>query len=70
MIDHSASMRRVFTRRNHLIPLIGLDGGFLAVEPKTHVVRSARLDEFLRHGPYKDELPAPAAGAPPAEAAD
>ncbi len=70
MIDHSASMRRVFTRRNQIIPLIGIDGGYLAVEPKTHVVRAAQFDEFLRYGPYKDEPRAPAADAPTAIAAD
>ena len=62
MVEHSASMRRVFSRRNLPIPLVGLDGGFLAVEPRTHVLRPARVEEFLRHGPYRDEPPAPAAG--------
>ena len=62
MIEHSASMRRVFTRRNQPIPLVGLEGGFFAVEPRTHVIRPARVEEFLRHGPYRDEPPAPAAG--------
>jgi hypothetical protein len=61
MIEHSASIRRVFTRRNQIIPLVGLEGGFFAVEPRTHVIRPARVDEFRRHGPYAEEPPAPAA---------
>jgi hypothetical protein len=61
MIEHSASMRRVFTRRNQPIPLVGLEGGFFAVEPRTHVIRPARVDEFRRHGPYAEEPPAPGA---------
>ena len=61
--DMSADMRRVFSRWNRGIPLIGRDGGYFMVEPRTHVIRPARPDEFPRHGPYKDEVP-------PAEAAD
>ncbi|HEX6979143.1 MAG TPA: hypothetical protein VF342_07580 [Alphaproteobacteria bacterium] len=67
LVEHSAYMRRVFTRWNRIIPLIGRDGGYLAVEPRTHVIRPARLEEFERHGPYKDEPPVPA--APPMSAA-
>ena len=61
MIEHSASIRRVFTRRNRIIPLVGLEGGFFAVEPRTHVIRPARVEEFMRHGPYAEEDRAPAA---------
>lgn len=60
MVAHSASMRRVFTRRRAIIPLIGREGGYFAVEPGTHAIRPARLDEFPRFGPYRE---------PPAEAA-
>jgi hypothetical protein len=61
MIEHSASIRRVFTRRNRIIPLVGLEGGFFAVEPRTHVIRPARVEEFMRHGPYAEEDRAQAA---------
>lgn len=57
MIEHSAVMRRVFTRWNRIIPLIGRDGGYFAVEPRTHVIRPATLAEFGRHGHYKDDPP-------------
>jgi hypothetical protein len=56
--EHSAIMRRVFTRWRRIIPLIGRDGGTYAVEPVTHAIRPASLDEFPRHGPYAEELPA------------
>lgn len=62
----SADMRRVFTRWNRTIPMIGRNGDLFAIEPRTHVMRPARPDEFPRHGPYKDDAPA----FPPAEAAD
>ena len=57
MIDHSATMRRVFSRRGAIIPLIGRDGGYFAVEPRSHRVRPARLDEFPRFGPYRGSPP-------------
>ena len=55
--DLSADMRRVFTRWDRTIPVIGRDGGRLVVEPRTHVLRPALPGEFLRHGPYRDETP-------------
>jgi hypothetical protein len=57
--DHSAAMRRVFTRWQRIIPLIGREGGYFAVEPRTHRIRPARLDEFRRHGPYADDTSMP-----------
>lgn len=53
--DHSAQMRRVFTRWRRIIPLIGRYGGYLAVEPGTHAIRPAQLEEFARHGPYAEK---------------
>ena len=53
--DQSADMRRLFTRRNRVIPLVGRDGGYFVVEPRTHRIRPATPDEFPRHGPYKNE---------------
>jgi hypothetical protein len=58
MIEHSATMRRVFTRRGAIIPLLGRDGEPLAVEPRSHVLRPASLDEFPRFGPYRAAPPA------------
>jgi hypothetical protein len=60
--DLSADMRRQFTRKNRIIPVIGKDGGYYAVEPRTHTLRPAKIEEFERHGPYKN-----AAGAVAAE---
>lgn len=51
----SADMRRVFARSNKPIPLIGRDGGYFLIEPRTHVMRPVRPDEFPKFGPYKDE---------------
>jgi hypothetical protein len=56
--DQSADMRRLFSRRNRIIPLVGRNGEYLAVEPRTHVIRPATPDEFPRHGPYQGEPPA------------
>jgi hypothetical protein len=53
--DLSADMRRVFSRWNRVIPLVGRDGGYFVVEPRTHRIRPATRDEFPRHGPYRDE---------------
>lgn len=53
--DHSANMRRVFTRWRRPIPLIGRVGGFYAIEPGSHLIRQATPDEFPRHGPYAEE---------------
>lgn len=53
--DLSADMRRLFSRRNRIIPMIGRDGGQYVVEPRTHVIRPAKPGEFPRHGPYRDE---------------
>lgn len=58
--EESAYMRRVFTRWNRPIPLIGRDGAFYAIEPGTHRIRPATPEQFPRHGPYKDEARATA----------
>ena len=59
----AADMRRVFARRNAIIPIVGRDGTFFAVEPRTHVLRLATPAEFAAFGPYRDEAkPAGAAG--------
>lgn len=53
--NFSATMRGTFTKRDRLIPLIGRDGSYYAIEPRTHQLRPATLAEFGRHGPYQDE---------------
>ncbi len=69
--EHSAAMRRVFTRWGRLIPVIGREGGLFAIEPRSHRLRPAQLEEFSRHGPYRDEPPAAAGDGltPPTNAA-
>jgi hypothetical protein len=55
MRNHSATHRRVFSRQNRIIPLIGREGGFLKVMPKTGEIRPARFEEFSKIGPYRSE---------------
>ena len=50
--DHSATMRRVFSRRNRPIPLIGRDGRFRKVLPHGAGIVDAEAAEFPAHGPY------------------
>ncbi len=52
MREHSAAMRRVFTRWKRETPLIGREGGYLSVAPGTGDVRSAKVSEFKRQGPF------------------
>ena len=49
----SANMRRVFSRRKRSIPLIGRDGGFFKVLPKSGRVMPADPKRFPKHGPFK-----------------
>lgn len=56
--DHSATMRRVFSRAGRAIPLIGRDGALYKVMPRSHAIERARFAEFGRHGFYKDETAA------------
>ncbi|MEK7786657.1 MAG: hypothetical protein AAB658_14700 [Chloroflexota bacterium] len=51
--DHSASQRRAFSRWKRNIPLIGRDGGYFEVVPNTGETRPAKVEDFLKHGPYK-----------------
>lgn len=55
MKNHSALMRRVFSRANRIIPIIAREGGYLKVMPKTAELRAARVQEFKPHGPYKSK---------------
>jgi len=55
-IDQSASMRRVFSKKGKTIPIIGRDGGFYKILPKTKgKVVPAELSDFKAHGPFKSE---------------
>jgi hypothetical protein len=56
--EQSAAARRVFTRWNRPLPLIGREGEYLAVEPRTHRIRPAHWREYFRHGAFRDEAPA------------
>jgi hypothetical protein len=49
----SASMRRLFSRRKAIIPLIGRDGGFFKVLPKSGRIVPADPKRFPKHGPFK-----------------
>ena len=51
--EQSASMRRVFSRRKSIIPLIGRDGGFFKVLPKSGRIVPADPAKFPKHGPYR-----------------
>jgi hypothetical protein len=53
----SADMRRVFARTDRIIALVGRDGGYYAIEPRTHRLRPATPAEFPKFGPYRDEPP-------------
>ena len=49
-------MRRVFSRWERDIPLIGREGGFFKVEPKSggRIIK-AQFDEFKSLGPYRSQ---------------
>ena len=49
----SANMRRVFSRRKRIIPLIGRAGGFFKVLPKSGRIVPADPRRFPKHGPFK-----------------
>jgi hypothetical protein len=53
--EQSASMRRVFTRRNRYIPLIGREGSFFKVLPRGGKIVPADPAKFRKHGPYKSD---------------
>ena len=55
MRDHSANHRRLFSRQNRIIPLIGKDGGFLKVMPRGGEIRPAKIEEFKKVGPFRSE---------------
>ena len=50
---HSATMRRVFSRRRKPIPLLGRDGGCFIVKPHGGGIVPADPAKLARHGPYR-----------------
>jgi hypothetical protein len=56
MVDQSKSMRKVFGKKGKIIPIIGRDGKYYKVEPKTKgKVVPADISEFVPHGPFKSD---------------
>lgn len=56
MKDHSATMRRVFSRKKKIIPLIHRDGGYFKIKPGSGgVLTPCTPDDFNKFGPYKSE---------------
>ena len=53
--DHSAAMRRVFTRWKRPIPVIGRDGGYFKVLPRGGRIVPAKIEDFRALGPYRTE---------------
>jgi hypothetical protein len=73
--DHSATMRRVFSRWNRAIPLVGRDGGYFKVLPRGRGIVPLDPAKLPKHGPYKSERAyrravKEAGGTPPEDAAD
>jgi hypothetical protein len=52
---HSAAMRRVFTRRRKPIALIGREGGFFKIMPKTAKLVPITAAQLPKFGPYRSE---------------
>lgn len=54
--DHSAYMRRVFTRQKRAIPILGRDGKCYKIKPGSDgKIVPAKLSEFGPLGPYKSQ---------------
>ncbi len=55
-IDQSASARRVFSRWNRPLPVLGRDGAVLKVLPKANGrIVPAKIEDFPAHGPYASD---------------
>ena len=59
--EESVSARAVFARWNRPMPLIGRDGEFLLVEPRTHRIRPSHWREYKRHENFAKQARAEAA---------
>lgn len=56
MRDHSATMRRVFSRKNKIIPVIHRDGGYFKIKPRNKgELTPCTPDDFKKFGPYRSE---------------
>jgi len=52
-VEQSAQMRRIFSRRNEIIPIIDREGGYLKVLPNSGgKVELADVKEFAKFGPF------------------
>ena len=54
-VEHSATMRRVFSRWKRKIPLIHRDGGYFHIAPSSGAMQPCRAEDFAKLGPYKSE---------------
>lgn len=56
MKDHSANMRRVFSRKKKIIPVIHRDGGYYKIKPGDGgKLTACTPDDYKKFGPYKSE---------------
>ena len=56
MKDHSANMRRVFSRKKKIIPVIHRDGGYYKIKPGDGgKLTPCTPDDYKKFGPYKSE---------------
>ncbi|PCJ69769.1 MAG: hypothetical protein COA62_09665 [Rhodobiaceae bacterium] len=56
-LEQSAQMRRIFSRRGQIIPLIDRKGGYLKVLPKSGgKIEKASVKEFIKYGPYVSDM--------------
>jgi hypothetical protein len=55
MRNNSAHHRRQFSKQDRIIPLIGKDGGFFKVMPRSGEIRPAKIEEFKKIGPYRSD---------------
>jgi hypothetical protein len=54
-VDHSAAMRRVFSRRRRPIPVLDRTARLLLVDPSTGEARRGRTTEYPKYGPFRTE---------------
>jgi hypothetical protein len=55
MRSNSAHHRRQFSKQDRIIPLIGKNGGFFKVMPRSGEIRPAKIEEFKKIGPYRSD---------------
>lgn len=54
--DHAAYMRRVFTRKKRIIPILGRDGKYYKIKPGSDGrIVPAKLSDFEPIGPYRSQ---------------